>query len=271
MGLVAQDLDGDGRPDLVVTNFANEPNSIYRNLEGAVFEQADRQAFGGAEDPPFPVPKWGIVAIDYDDDGRDDLAISGGQILSRLWTVVSTWFNPIAKNFGVGEKSYAQRQFLFRNESTPGTIRFRDMSAVAGDLGRLVIVGRGLSAGDLDGDGRLDLAFNPIDRPAIILRNQARGGKSLEILPVAGADRKTVLGTRVTVNGRMKEFYVVPSYASGSWTPLHFGIGEKSAALVTVKWPDGTTEELGTVAAGAYRLKKGSLLEPLRKAGRKAA
>ena len=271
MGLVAQDLDGDGRPDLVVTNFANEPNSIYRNLEGAVFEQADRTAFGGAEDPTFPVPKWGIVAIDYDDDGRDDLAISGGQILSRLWTVVSTWFNPIAKNFGVGEKSYAQRQFLFRNESTPGTIRFRDMSAVAGDLGRLVIVGRGLSAGDLDGDGRLDLAFNPIDRPAIILRNQARGGKSLEILPVAGADRKTILGTRVTVNGRMKEFYVVPSYASGSWTPLHFGIGEKSAALVTVKWPDGTTEELGTVAAGAYRLKKGSLLEPLRKAGRKAA
>ncbi len=267
MGLVAQDLDGDGRPDLVVTNFATEPNTFYRNVEGTVFEQADRQVFGGAEDPTLPVPKWGIVAIDYDDDGRDDLAISGGQILSRLWTVVSQWFNPIAKNFGVGEKSYAQRQFLFRNESTPGSIRFRDVSAEAGDLGRLVVVGRGLSAGDLDGDGRLDLVFNPIDRPAIVLRNRALGGKSLEILPVAGKDRKTVLGTRVTVDGGAKDFYVVPSYASGSWTPLHFGIGAKSSAAVSVRWPDGSVEELGEVGAGAWRLRKGEPLAPLRTAG----
>ena len=199
MGLVATDLDGDGRPDLCVTNYANEPDTLYRNVEGAVFAESEREAFGGDHDPVLPLSKWGVASLDFDNDGKDDLAVSSGQILSRFFTVVGQWFNPKAKNFAVGEKSYAQRQFLFRNESAPGTMAFRDVSAASGDLGRLCVVGRGLSAGDLDGDGREDLVFNPIDAPAIVLRNTAPGGNALEILPVAGADRKTVLGTRVTV------------------------------------------------------------------------
>ncbi len=268
MGLVATDLDGDGRPDLCVTNYANEPDTLYRNVEGAVFAESEREAFGGDHDPVLPLSKWGVASLDFDNDGKDDLAVSSGQILSRFFTVVGQWFNPKAKNFAVGEKSYAQRQFLFRNESAPGTMAFRDVSAASGDLGRLCVVGRGLSAGDLDGDGREDLVFNPIDAPAIVLRNTAPGGNALEILPVAGADRKTVLGTRVTARTKagekVKEFYVVPSYASGSWLPLHFGLGAAASASVAVRWPDGTTQDLGEVPKGAWKLKKGGTLEPLR-------
>jgi hypothetical protein len=264
MGLVATDLDGDGKPDLYVTNYANEPDTLYRNVEGAVFAESEREAFGGDHDPVLPLSKWGVSALDYDNDGKDDLAVSSGQILSRFFTVVGQWFNPKARNFAVGEKSYAQRQFLFHNESAPEAMRFRDVSAESGDLGRLCVVGRGLSAGDLDGDGREDLVFNPIDVPAIVLRNTAPGGNALEILPVAGADRKTVLGTRVTAGEKVKEFYVVPSYASGSWLPLHFGLGAATSARVTVRWPDGTTQDLGDVPKGAWKLRKGGALEPLR-------
>ncbi len=265
MGLVADDLDGDGRPDLFVTNYAAEPNTLLRNVEGVTFEQGERVAFGGDADPSIPLSGWGVVAVDYDDDGRDDLVVSNGQILSRFWTVLSQWFNPVAKNFAVGEKSYAQRQFLFHNESAPGTLLFRDVSAVAGDLGRMVVVGRGLAAGDLDGDGRADLVFNPISSRARVLRNHARGGKAIEVLPVAGADRATVVGTAVTVGSRTREFFVVPSYASGSWVPLRFGLGEAAEAAVKVRWPDGTEQDLGRVPAGAYRIRKGEALEPLRR------
>jgi len=264
MGLAVADFDGDGRPDLYVTNYANEPNTLYRNVEGATFAESEIEAFGGGNDPVLPLSKWGVAALDWDNDGRDDLAVSSGQILPRLFTVVAQWFNPAAKNFAVGERSYAQRQFLFHNESAPGAIKFRDVSAESGDLGRLCIVGRGLASGDLDGDGREDLVFNPIDVPAIVLRNTAPGGRALEILPVAGADRKTVLGTKITVGGRAKEFYIVPSYASGSWLPLHFGLGTAASARVTVQWPDGTAQDLGELPAGAYRLVKGEGLAPLR-------
>jgi hypothetical protein len=264
MGLAVADFDGDGRPDLFITNYANEPNTLYRNVEGATFAESEREAFGGDHDPSIPLSGWGTVAIDWDNDGKDDLVVSNGQILSRFFTVVSRWFNPAARNFAVGERSYAQRQLVFHNESAPGRPLFRDVSSEAGDLGRLCVVGRGLSAGDLDGDGREDLVFNPIDGPAVVLRNTAPGGRSLEILPVAGADRKTVLGTKITVGTRSKEFYVVPSYASGSWLPLHFGLGTAASARVTVRWPDGVTQELGELSAGAYRLRKGEPLAPLR-------
>jgi hypothetical protein len=264
MGLVATDLDGDGRPDLYVTNYANEPNTLYRNVEGATFAESESEAFGGDHDPVLPLSKWGVVALDFDNDGKDDLAVSSGQILSRLFTVLAGWFNPAGRNFAVGERSYAQRQLLFHNDSAPGALKFRDVSAESGAFGRLCVVGRGLSAGDLDGDGREDLVFNPIDAPAIVLRNTAPGGRALEILPVAGADRKTVLGTKITAGGRVKEFYVVPSYASGSWLPLHFGLGTEASARVTVRWPDGTAQDLGDLPAGAWRLVKGGAPAPLR-------
>lgn len=144
-------------------------------------------------------------------------------------------------------------------------MRFDNVSAVSGDLGRLCIVGRGLTAADLDGDGRLDLAYNPIDQPAIILHNEAPAGNAIEILPVAGDDRKTILGSVLTVSEHVKQFYVQPSYASGSWLPLHFGIGHASSAHATIKWPDGTLQDLGEVKAGAWKIRRGSALAPLRK------
>jgi hypothetical protein len=59
----------------------------------------------------------------------------------------------------------------------------------------------------------------------------------------------------------------MPSYASGTWLPLHFGLGTAAAARVTVRWPDGKKQDLGELPAGAYRLVKGEAPAPLRARG----
>ena len=45
MGVDAEDVDGDGLPELFVTNFANEYNTLYQNFGNGVFY--DNTAFFG--------------------------------------------------------------------------------------------------------------------------------------------------------------------------------------------------------------------------------
>ena len=69
-GVAVADYDGDGRPDLLVTNFG--PNVLYRNRGNGTFENVAGKA--GIE-----VPGWntGAAFFDADGDGDLDLYIAG--------------------------------------------------------------------------------------------------------------------------------------------------------------------------------------------------
>ena len=78
MGTACGDLDGDGRPDLLVTNFYGESTTFFRNLGGGVF--SDATAAVGLAAPSRFLLGFGIVLFDADNDGRLDLAIANGHV-----------------------------------------------------------------------------------------------------------------------------------------------------------------------------------------------
>ena len=268
MGIAVGDVDGDGRPELLVTNFAGEPNTLYHNVEGALFDDITESS--GIGPASWPYVQWGVDFVDLDDDGAPDLVANSGHLVPRLLSTLATFFRKGGLGvYGQGDRSYHQPPLLWRND---GSGHFIPATSTSGDLARLRLSGRGLSAGDVDGDGRLDLALTAVSGGIHLLKNTTRNeSHAIEILPVAGAEHRTVLGTKVivTAGGRrqVQEFVLRPSYASGSWVPLHFGLGAAASVERIEIIPPGETAVGKTLenilADRLYRLnvKEGTLQE----------
>ncbi len=163
MGLATGDVDGDGLTDLFVTNFDDESNTLYHNDGEGLF--TDVTAASGLEASSRLPVGFGTVLEDLDDDGALDLAVANGHIIHNI------------ELYHDG-KRWAQRPLLFRGDGRGG---FRDVSSSSGDLCETPRVGRGLYAGDLDGDGDLDLVLTECDGPARVFENQGNAPQAVRI------------------------------------------------------------------------------------------
>jgi tetratricopeptide (TPR) repeat protein len=224
MGLVAADFDGDGDPDLAVTNFDVETNTLYENQGGMLL--ADRSAASGFGPPSFNLLGFGLVAADLDGDGDLDAYAANGHIFER----------PNRPEIG-----YAQRDLILLGD---GRGRFRELRCPA--LEERPEVGRGLAAGDFDRDGDPDLAISnnggPLQLLASDLPGLAGGGLAVR-LAGAGANREAVgaVVTLVTSAGRRVRWVTAgDSYQSASDRVVLYAVpaGERVEAL-EVRWPSG--------------------------------
>ena len=154
MGVAAGDLDGDGRPDLAVTNFFNESTTLFRNLGDGQF--ADHTAAVGLAAPSRARLGFGIAFLDVNDDGRLDLLTANGHLND---------YRP--------EVPYAMPVQLLRGG--PGG-RLEDVTARGGAALLMPHLGRGLAIGDLDNDGRVDAVVVAQDEPLVYLHNRTAGG-----------------------------------------------------------------------------------------------
>ncbi len=83
MGLDLGDADGDGRLDLLVTNYSFEAATLYlRRGEGFYFE--DRTAEAGLAAPTYLPVGWGIQFFDADNDGDLDLGVANGHVMHNI-------------------------------------------------------------------------------------------------------------------------------------------------------------------------------------------
>jgi hypothetical protein len=220
MGVAAGDVDNDGDPDLLVTNFAQDASTLYRNEGNCLFTDVSEAA--GVKAPTYRPLSWGVVLEDLDLDGDLDAYIANGHIY------------PQADKNREAMTSYAQTNLLLMNR---GDGRFTDASRDAGPGLAVTRSSRGVAAGDIDNDGDIDLVVSNIDAPPTILVNEtARRGRWLTV-DAPGARKVTVEAggrrwTRVAVAGG--------SFCSACDPRFHFGLGDvKSIDRVTVTWPDG--------------------------------
>ena len=241
MGVAVGDPFGAGLPSLFVTNFGAEPNSFYRNVSGAIFEDAG--AATGAAEIGMPFVRWGTGFADFDNDGLPDLYAVGGHLAPRAVRLLGHYRSGAAKYVEAGDSAYAQPTVLLRNTGD----RFAEWKD-SGDLGRRRMVGRGGAVADVDGDGALDLFITDLDGRSRLFRNRIGSQRSwIEIAPRPDDGGRTVLGTkvRVTAGGRVQTqwYQVTASYASGSLVPLHFGLGDADRATeVEITWPGGAKQ-----------------------------
>jgi hypothetical protein len=227
MGVDAGDADGDGHLDLVLTAFAHDSSSLYRSLGGAEFEDATRPA--GLAAPTFERMGWGVAFLDADLDGWLDLFFANGHIY------------PNVDEFPALKETFRQKSQLLLGRDG----RFRDASASAGPGLAVERVGRGLAAGDLDGDGDLDLVAGNMDDVPTVLENRQQAGHHWVGFRLEKPGRnRFAIGARVTVDAggrrQVREVRSGGSYLSQGDLRPHFGLGAHAGTVdVLVQMPGG--------------------------------
>src|ERR1700727_1492323 len=82
MGVDFGDYDHDGRLDIFVTNFDDQPNTLYRDAGGQGFDDVSWEA--GAAKPSFPLVGWGTGFFDFDNDGWIDILVANGHVYPQI-------------------------------------------------------------------------------------------------------------------------------------------------------------------------------------------
>ena len=233
MGVVSQDLNGDGRPDLVVTALKGETFPLYVNDGGLLFHDGTNQARLAA--PSSQRSGWGIALADVDNDGHQDIATANSHVNDRI------------EQFEASR--YKEPNSLLLNRGTT----FEDVTMQAGAFGSTMTAHRGLVAADLDNDGRLDVVTTSLGGPVEAWRNGGPAGHWLRVILRGRASNRDGLGALVILNGRRFTMTSASGYASSVLQGVHVGLGEATAApRVEVQWPSGRRQVIE--AAGVDRV-----------------
>ena len=239
MGVDFGDYDGDGRLDLVVTNHEFEAASLFRNLGARLF--AESTAESGIGPPTLPFVGFGVVFVDYDNDGKLDLAIVNGHVVEN-----TAQFRP--------SSSYAQRRLLLRNT---GDRRFADVSHLSGSGFGVEKVGRTLVAGDIDNDGDLDLLVTHSGQVVDLLRNEGGNrGNAVLVRLVGKRSNHDGIGAKlqITAAGTKQLRYVKAgsSYLGQNDMRVHVGVGDAQRVdRLEIRWPSGQVDVATNVAVNS--------------------
>lgn len=249
------DLDGDGYPDIYVSNITKsgylvEGNFLWRNNRDGTF--TDSAPTLGVDNGGW---SWGAKFVDLDNDGEMEIIVLNGFVSAgpgdywfQLGTMATTpgfvvedarnW-PPIGNN---SISSYERSRLFVKRGNT-----YIDMAEEAGltDL----YDGRGLCIADYDNDGLPELFVANQGAPFLLYKNDPQQRNHWLGLRLIGTGRsnRDAIGARVTLTADNRRWvkWVDPGsgFASQSDRRLIFGLGDlKKVDRLEIRWPDGRVE-----------------------------
>ena len=248
MGVDATDLDMDGKPDLFVANVDQEMFSLYKNDGNEFF--SDVAAFHGVAQATRLLSGWGLKFFDYDLDGRTDLLLANGHPDDMIEMYSQ-------------QVKYKEPLVLFHNDGQ----KLSNVSAQAGPIFSKSFPARGLTIGDYNNDGRIDVFIGNNGLPPVLLKNNAGDGNHWVGVTLQGtACNRDAIGAMITwsVGGTKRIRFKV---GGGSYLSTHdprevLGLGTATSVdWIEVKWPQpsGRVERFTNIPIDRYvRVVEGS-------------
>ncbi len=240
MGIAVGDYLHTGRPSLMVTDFADDYDALYRNDGDWNFRDVSYRS--GVALPSFPFVKWGDAFVDLDNDGWLDLIAVAGHVYPQVDQTPS------------GPR-FRQPKLLHMNQKD-GT--FCDAGDQSGPALQELRVSRGLAVADLFNTGNMDVVIEDLEGSPMILRNAGILGNHWVSFELAGTkSNRLAIGAKlkITAGGMVQtdEIRSGGSYLSQHDLRVHFGLGTAARIdSVEIHWPSGATETLKNLAADTY-------------------
>jgi hypothetical protein len=272
MGAGLADYDGDGRPEIFVTNDAAY-NSLFHNSGNKFEEVAFETGVALSEDGGF-ISGMGLDFRDFNNDGLPDIVYVAlnNQTFPLLQNTGHGNFREVTTESGVREPSRQMAGFgvglydldndgwkdmlvsrghvesvalpgqpidqfntVFRNPGANG--KWQPLTEEAGLTASPAARHRGLAFGDLDGDGRIDVVVTALGKDAEIWMNRSPNSNHwLDIALRGTKSNRDGIGATIKVVSKSGTQYnhmtTSVGYASSSDGPVHFGLGPDRTADV---------------------------------------
>jgi enediyne biosynthesis protein E4 len=235
------DNAADGLPDLFITHWVTQENAFYQSLvtPSGKLEYRDKARQFRLGEISIDRVGWGCAMVDFDLDGRVDIAVANGSTLEQN-------DNPVLLK--------PEPMFLFMNDGTG----FRDVAPLAGAATARPYNARGLAVADYNNDGYPDIAISTNEGGVRLFRNDSpKGNRALTVTLKGRA--AYCFGAKIEVwtggHCQYRWWGADVSYLSQHAPQLIVGLGHASLAdKVVVHWTDGKISTLTNVSAGVVRI-----------------
>jgi hypothetical protein len=237
MGVDAADYDSDGWQDLFVANIDQELFSLYRNQKDLSFLDEP----GEIAPATRLLSGWGLKFFDYDNDGDPDLFLANGHPDDMVETLTT-------------RVKYKEPLLMFENTGKS----YADVSAKSGAVFGKTFSARGMTVGDYDNDGDIDVLVSNNGEPPLLLRNEGGNRNNwVGLHLVAAKSNPGAVGALITWQaGALKMSRLKTS--GGSYLASHdpreiLGLGRNAKVdSVEIRWPSGKVDKLSNLPVNAY-------------------